>query len=78
MLGTRPAYTGVPNTTRLLSENCNVRILALGKVKSYSSKRAFNLLASPLAVAVVIFRVVPVGLKYTARILLILVMGCMI
>ena len=33
---------------------------------------------SPLAVAVMIFRVVPVGLKYTARILLMCVICCMI
>lgn len=46
MFGTRPAYTGVPNTTRSLSENCNVRVLAFGKVKSYSSILVFNVLES--------------------------------
>ena len=35
-------------------------------------------LESPLAVAVTILRVVPVGLKYTARILLMCVICCMI
>ena len=53
-------------------------VLALGKVKSYSSRSVFNALERPLAVAVTILRVVPVGLKYTARILLIIVICYMI
>ena len=76
--GTRPAYTGVPNTTRSESMNRKACVLALGKVKSYSSRSVFNALERPLAVAVTILRVVPVGLKYTARILLIIVICYMI
>ena len=61
--GTRPAYTGVPNTTRSLSQKESSFCRAWGRVKSKLRQGTESIRASSPATLRTVRSVVPVPLK---------------
>ena len=66
-LGTRPAYTGVPSTTRSDWQKFSSCCRTWGRVKSRLRQGAASSRASSPAMCVTVRSVVPVPLKYTAQ-----------